>query len=534
MVDSTNPTAMADVTTADTTTPVTPPAPSMPTTPTTPTTTPTGGPAPVPVPSTPTPTTPTSPAASNDTGDDIGDVADDLSNNIDESLNDAQNELEGDDAEDVAGDVGDNVQDAVDDVADDVSGDDEAGGGSGETPTSPSTPTSPGTPSAQAPAGVYGLQPTEVLDTDVLANAEHFYRSSTRAYNDSGAEATVLLAHDMDSGTVTAIVQAMGVEAGQLHPQHIHSFIDGKQSILPASTRDGDGDGYVEAAGTIPDLGAIRIPLTLSDTGGYPRAVADQQAADPGTDSPTAPGTDSPTDPSGEAPTTPVGDPPPSDSPTDPSGEMPTTPVGDPPPGETPTAPGVEAPTDGGAATPSNPSTTDDAGSASGMYYFAETYDVPESITSFELTTFDLHGLTVPEGVGAGTGLEVDGTGGYKAALPIAAGRFTEISASEAIGLFAELSQPAFEDARMEDLLAFDSAYQSEALDLQRNSVEDFRETLLSLAEDYGSGSATQAEFNSGVTEAQSALETELAGFDDLDTSPATGDMNPGSDMMMA
>ena len=40
-----------------------------------------------------------------------------------------------------------------------------------------------------------------------------------------------------------------------------------------------------------------------------------------------------------------------------------------------------------------------------------------------------IHGLTVPSGAGAGTPGEVDGTGGYKATLPVADGFIQAASA---------------------------------------------------------------------------------------------------------
>lgn len=68
-----------------------------------------------------------------------------------------------------------------------------------------------------------------------------------------------------------------------------------------------------------------------------------------------------------------------------------------------------------------------------GSFNFSETYDLTDpsvfaggfSIT--DLLALDnreivLHGLTVAEGVGAGTPGEVNGTGGYSAVLPVAAG----------------------------------------------------------------------------------------------------------------
>lgn len=48
-----------------------------------------------------------------------------------------------------------------------------------------------------------------------------------------------------------------------------------------------------------------------------------------------------------------------------------------------------------------------------------------------------LHGLTVPAGAGAGTGGEVDGTGGYKLVLPVANGEINVVPEPASIGLMA-------------------------------------------------------------------------------------------------
>lgn len=82
-----------------------------------------------------------------------------------------------------------------------------------------------------------------------------------------------------------------------------------------------------------------------------------------------------------------------------------------------------------------------------GTINFGETYDVtnaafffdPINVLDFDgddvlpldLREYVLHGMTVPDGPGAGTGGEVNGTGGYLAVLPIAAGEFELVSVPE-------------------------------------------------------------------------------------------------------
>ena len=61
-----------------------------------------------------------------------------------------------------------------------------------------------------------------------------------------------------------------------------------------------------------------------------------------------------------------------------------------------------------------------------GTIWFVETYQLPAgSLTTdpmLDLREIVIHGLTVPEGAGAGTGGEVDGSASYKLVLPVASG----------------------------------------------------------------------------------------------------------------
>ncbi|WP_375289946.1 PEPxxWA-CTERM sorting domain-containing protein [Qipengyuania sp.] len=70
---------------------------------------------------------------------------------------------------------------------------------------------------------------------------------------------------------------------------------------------------------------------------------------------------------------------------------------------------------------------------AAGVSTYSMTYDLSDSsifnadydeddLTPFELREVVIHGLTVPQGPGAGTDGEVDGTNGYLATLPVASG----------------------------------------------------------------------------------------------------------------
>lgn len=69
-----------------------------------------------------------------------------------------------------------------------------------------------------------------------------------------------------------------------------------------------------------------------------------------------------------------------------------------------------------------------------GSVWFVESYQLPQQDLGADpmlsLREIVLHGMTVPEGAGAGTPGEVDGSGGYKAVLPVASG---EVEDSESV-----------------------------------------------------------------------------------------------------
>ena len=66
-----------------------------------------------------------------------------------------------------------------------------------------------------------------------------------------------------------------------------------------------------------------------------------------------------------------------------------------------------------------------------GSIYFVESYKLPAGLLTtnpmIDLREIVIHGLTVAAGPGAGTPNEIDGTGGYKIALPVASGALDEV-----------------------------------------------------------------------------------------------------------
>ncbi|HYP08589.1 MAG TPA: hypothetical protein VER03_20305 [Bryobacteraceae bacterium] len=62
---------------------------------------------------------------------------------------------------------------------------------------------------------------------------------------------------------------------------------------------------------------------------------------------------------------------------------------------------------------------------------------IPTGFQPFEFMTFELHGMTVPQGAGLGTPHEVNGTGGYKMMLPVGSGQPTPVPEAATSSLLA-------------------------------------------------------------------------------------------------
>jgi len=77
-----------------------------------------------------------------------------------------------------------------------------------------------------------------------------------------------------------------------------------------------------------------------------------------------------------------------------------------------------------------------------GTIWFIEQYqlaaDDPLTTASFDLREIVIHGMSVPEGVGAGTPGEVDGSGGYELVLPVASGELQQVASFEQFRTFID------------------------------------------------------------------------------------------------
>lgn len=77
-----------------------------------------------------------------------------------------------------------------------------------------------------------------------------------------------------------------------------------------------------------------------------------------------------------------------------------------------------------------------------GTIWFVESYDATAGMLGedpmLDLREIVIHGMNVPDGAGAGTLGEVDGTGGYKLVLPAASGELVEIGSAKELRQFVK------------------------------------------------------------------------------------------------
>ena len=96
--------------------------------------------------------------------------------------------------------------------------------------------------------------------------ADRAFFADLNELNNSEAEGGALLLLKGDQ--LTVITAARGVEAGQVHVQHIHGFEDGRDAKVPTLAQDDDRDGFVELAEGLDTYGPILLNLTSSPEAG--------------------------------------------------------------------------------------------------------------------------------------------------------------------------------------------------------------------------------------------------------------------------
>ena len=106
---------------------------------------------------------------------------------------------------------------------------------------------------------------SDFLDADV------FYVTKLTTLNSSGVTGEVIIGYDLDTDTITVAISASGLEANQVHIQHIHGFVDGTNSTTPTIAQDVDGDGFVEVGEGAATYGPVLLNLATNhdnDAGG--------------------------------------------------------------------------------------------------------------------------------------------------------------------------------------------------------------------------------------------------------------------------
>jgi hypothetical protein len=91
-------------------------------------------------------------------------------------------------------------------------------------------------------------------------NLKMQYKANLNPLNNSGVSGTAMLT--LEGKMLTVEINATGLEANKLHPQHIHGFIDNnRNSICPTMSFDTNGDGILTLAETVPAYGPVLLEL---------------------------------------------------------------------------------------------------------------------------------------------------------------------------------------------------------------------------------------------------------------------------------
>jgi hypothetical protein len=90
------------------------------------------------------------------------------------------------------------------------------------------------------------------------------------ALNDSGVSGTVEITRK--GKMLTVEIEAEGLEANKLHPQHIHGFNDPvSDATCPEPSADKNGDGLIQVGEGLPDYGPVILPLKESFDDSFPQ-----------------------------------------------------------------------------------------------------------------------------------------------------------------------------------------------------------------------------------------------------------------------
>jgi hypothetical protein len=98
-----------------------------------------------------------------------------------------------------------------------------------------------------------------MIAAPVPAAAPQIYKATLSPLNGSGVSGVAIF--KWQGGVLRSVVPVHGLEAGQVHMQHIHGMVDGSLATCPPPSADTNGDGLISFAEGLPFYGPVLLPL---------------------------------------------------------------------------------------------------------------------------------------------------------------------------------------------------------------------------------------------------------------------------------
>ena len=100
------------------------------------------------------------------------------------------------------------------------------------------------------------------------------YTGCLRGFN--GSNSIAITSMKLQGNELSVVILAAGMEANEMHPQHIHGFTDGSNATCPTldAGADTDGDGLISITEGLPFYGPVQLSMEVS-SGVFPTASSD-------------------------------------------------------------------------------------------------------------------------------------------------------------------------------------------------------------------------------------------------------------------